>query len=112
MSEQTFSFKDSDEYSIVTWNVNGWFSDKNPYYLQFKTNVLSCINASFIILTETHCLNNQVISIDNYTVFQQNRRLVDVNARRGSGGVIVAINNNILGNHKILAVKKTRMMGS
>ena len=98
--------EDSDEYSIINWNVNGWFTERNPYYLEFKLNVLTYLNASFIILTETHCMDNQVISIDNYTVFQQNRKLANINSRRGSGGVIVAINNSILDNHKVLSVYK------
>ena len=56
-------------------------------------------------------MNHQVISIDNYTVFQKNRNLVSVNSRRGSGGVMIAIKNSILNNHKLLAVYKNENDG-
>ena len=32
----------------MEWNNNGWFSDKNPYYLEFKTNVIKYLCADFI----------------------------------------------------------------
>ena len=51
-------------------------------------------------------MDHQVISLDNYTVFQHNRKLVNANARRGSGGLIVAVKNTILHNHTIVRVYK------
>ena len=69
----------------MEWNINGWFSDKNPYYLEFKTNVIKYLCADFIVLTETHCMEHQVINIDNYTVVQKNRPIVNVNAKKRFG---------------------------
>ena len=72
---------------------------------------MTYLNPSFIILTETHCLDNQQIVIDNYTVYQQNRRLLNANSRRGSGGIIIAVNNSILSNHNVVGVFKNENDG-
>ena len=101
----------SDKYCIVNWNINGWFSNSNPDYLEFKKDVLNYINPSVILLTETHCFDNQVISIDNYLVFQQNRKVINANARRGSGGVAIAISELIMREHIILGVYKGNVDG-
>ena len=101
----------NEEYSIVNWNINGWFSVRNPDYLEFKLDVLKYINASFIILTETHCFDHQTISIDNYVVFQQNRKLINANARRGSGGVAIAVNKDIMKSHCLLGTFRSNTDG-
>ena len=97
--------------NIVNWNINGFFSDRNPDYLEFKLNVIKYISPSFIILTETHCLDNQYLNIDNYKVFQQNRSVVNANARRGSGGIAIAISNDIITEYVVLSVSKSSIDG-
>ena len=79
--------------------------------MEFKTNVLQYINASFIILTETHCLDHQLVSIDNYTIYQQNRPVLNANARRGSGGLVIAVNNRVLRDHSVLGIYKNETSG-
>ena len=56
-------------------------------------------------------MDNQQIVIDNYTVYQQNRRLLNANSRRGSGGIIIAVNNSILSNHNVVGVFKNENDG-
>ena len=63
----------STKYTFGQFNVNGWHSTRNPYNNVFKLEVLKCMNV-IVILCETHCLNDQTIEIENYTVYQHNRQ--------------------------------------
>ena len=101
----------SDNYCIVNWNINGWFRNSNPDYLEFKKDVLKYITPSFIILTKTHCLDHQTISIDNYVVFQQNRKVLNRIARRGSGGVAIAVSRYIMQGHSVQGAYMTNTDG-
>ena len=68
-----FTTEANDEYIIVNWNINSWFSDINPEYLEFKSNVLD-----LSILRSLSLFDHQTISIDNNKVFQQNRKVYTV----------------------------------
>ena len=68
-----FTTEANDEYIIVNWNINSWFSDINPEYLEFKSNVLN-----ISILHSLSLFDHQTISIDNNKVFQQNRKVYTV----------------------------------
>ena len=94
-----------NKYTIGQFNVNGWFSTKNPYYTEFKLNVLKCMNVDIVILCETHCINNQSIKIEDYTVYQHDRQ-PQGGGRHGSGGVAIAIKNCLLFSHEILGMFK------
>ena len=91
------------EYTIAEFNVNGWITIKNNHTLDFKHNVVKFINVDFLILPETHCLPHQKIVIENYTLFQNNRSN-QANSSRGSGGIAVAIKNDILKDHQIISI--------
>ena len=95
-----------NKYTIGQFNVNGWFSAKNPYYTEFKLNVLKCINVEIVILCETHCINDQVLKINDYTVYQHNRQPKG-GGRHGSGGVAIGLKNSLLFTHEILGLYKT-----
>ena len=56
-------------------------------------------------------MDHQVIKMDNYTVFQQNRKIMNANVRRGSGGLAIAINNLILQEHSVLGIYKNETDG-
>ena len=79
-----------NKYTIGQFNVNGWFSNTKPYNNIFKKLVMKCLNVDIVILCEIHCLNDDTISIDNYTIFQHNRQ-PQGGGRRGSGGIAIAI---------------------
>ena len=51
-------------------------------------------------------MDNQTIKIDNFTVFQQNRTLNNPNLKKGSGGIAIAINNDIMKYHSIVSIHK------
>ena len=96
-----------NKYTVGQFNVNGWFSHKNPYSNIFKLNVLECLNASIVVLCETHCHNEDIICIDNYTIYQHNRKNL-VEGRRGSGGIAICIKNSLLFSHEVLGIFKNR----
>ena len=97
-------------FSIAEWNINGWISTKKTYYLDFKKNVIQFLCADFLILPEIHCLPNQKIEIANYTLFQNNHT-AHANCVRGSGGIAIAVKNEILHDHEILAVYNNNVDG-
>ena len=67
--------------------------------------------ADIVVVPETHCMDNQIIEIDNYTVFQKNRPATNANLRRGSGGLAIAINNSILQDHSVVSLIKNNTDG-
>ena len=95
----------------MEWNVNGWFSDRNPYYQEFKVNVVQYLNIDIVVIPETHCMEHQIIKIDNYKIFQQNRPVVNANARKGSGGLAIAIKCSLLQNHSVESVLQSSTDG-
>ena len=93
------------QYIIGEWNLNGFKSLTNPYNELFKRHVLSSVYFDIIILAESHCLPNDSIELDNFKVYHNNRPLNN-NARRGSGGIAIAINNSVLDTHIVVSVTK------
>ena len=59
--------------------------------------------SDFWIIPETHCREKEILEIDNFTVFQVNRKVND-NNRRGSGGIAIAVNSSLLETHTIEGV--------
>ena len=64
--------------------------------MQFKLNVLKCLNIEIVILCETQ----------NYTVYQHDRQPQGWGTH-GSGGVAIAIKNSLLFSHEIVGIYKT-----
>ena len=97
-------------YSVMEWNINGWNSIKNNYLMDFKKNIIHFVHADFLVLPETHCLPDQKIEIENYTLFQNNRKVL-TNCVRGSGGIAIAVKNDILNDHIIIAAINDKVDG-
>ena len=57
-----------------------------------------------MILPEHHCLPNQSFEIENFKIFQNNRPILNAGARRGSGGIAIAINNSLFEFHTVVSV--------
>ena len=62
------------KYTVIEFNLNGWFSNRNPYYLEFDKNILNYLDSDFLILPETHASSDQKLEMPNYTFFQNNRQ--------------------------------------
>ena len=93
-------------YVVGEFNLNGIKSLVNPYNEAFKKYLLSCFYFDFLILPEHHCLPNELFELDNYKVFQNNRPILAGGARRGSGGIAIAVNNSLFDSHKLVSVMK------
>ena len=86
--------------------MNGLKSLVNPYNEWFKRYLLSCFYFDILILPEHHCLPNELFELKNYKVFQNNRPIMTGGARRGSGGIAIAINDSVLETHALVSVVK------
>ena len=91
-------------YVVVEWNINGWFSKRNPYNLDFKQNIIDFLDSDFLILPETHCSADQKLEMQNYTFYQNNRKKLGNNLGRGSGGIAIGVKNQLLNYHEILGI--------
>ena len=78
--------------------------------MELKKNILKYVHADILILPETHCLPNQNIEIESYTLFHNNRK-INANRNRGSGGIAIAIKNSILEDHLIVAIFNEQIDG-
>ena len=93
------------KYVINEWNINGFRSVSKPYNTIFKQTVIANFYSDFWILPETHCFQNEVINLDSFTIYQNNRK-VNPKHRRGSGGIAIAIHNSVLETHVVIGVFK------
>ena len=89
------------QYVIGTWNINGFYTVRNPYYLTFKLDVIKYLYFDILVMPEHHCLNRQVIEIDNYEIFQFNRPH-SANQNHGSGGIAIAVHRTLLNTHVVV----------
>ena len=103
MSKQTQH--EHGQYVIGTWNINGFYTTRNPYYLTFKINVIKYLYFDVLVMPEHHCLDNQVIEIENYEIFQYNRKPF-ASLRHGSGGIAIAVHRTLLDNHIVVGTYK------
>ena len=78
----------------------------NPYNEHFKKYLLSCFYFDVFIFLEQHCLPNEQFEIENFKIFQNNRPAKTGYARRGSGGIAIAINVSIFETHTLASVVK------
>ena len=77
----------------------------NGYNNFFKQTVVAKLYSDFWIIPEIHCLQNQSIEFESFTIYQYNR-IVNAKNRRGSGGIAIAIHNSVLETHIVVGVFK------
>ena len=93
----------TNKYKIGAWNMNGFMSKQHPENTEFKCDVINRLKFDAIFLSETFCRHDETISIPNYKVVQFNRQKISRRAVRGSGGCAIALSNQLLSNHVIIA---------
>lgn len=81
----------------------GFKSNSNPYNTVFKQHVVAALYHDIYILPETHCLNDETVTFDSYTIYKQNR-VPHANVTKGSGGIAIAIHSSVIECHTILSV--------
>ena len=101
----------TNKYKIGAWNLNGFISKEHPENTGFKCNVINRLKFDAIFLSETFCRRDETISIPNYKVVQYNRQKISRRAVRGSGGCPIALSNQLLSNHVIIATYHGRQDG-
>ena len=94
-------------YSVGEWNLMGFRSVRHPSNTIFKQQVASIRYHDFFSFPETHCLCNETVNFDDYTIFLNNRiPNNNNNVKKGSGGIAIAIHKSVLCCHTILSVIK------
>ena len=73
--------------------------------MTFKLSIMTSLYYDIYILPETHCLPNENIEIDNYTIYQNNR-VSYKNVSQSSGGIAIAIHNSVIECHTLQSVFK------
>ena len=96
----------SNSYRIGAWNLNGWSWKTCPGNFQFKKSVVLSLDLDIYLLSETHLRENEILALEGYHVIQFNRPNISHRAKKGSGGVAIALNNRLLLTHKIEKVYK------
>ena len=81
----------------------GFKSIRNPYNTTFKQHVVAALYHDIYIFSETHCLNNETVDFDSYSIYKNNR-IPHTNTTKGSGGIAIAIHSSLLQCHTILRV--------
>lgn len=77
------------------WNLNGWYENKSDGKL-LRKEIIENIDFDIFGLCETHLKDNSEISLPGYTWFGQNRQKLSSRAVRGSGGVGILLNNELV----------------
>ena len=91
--------------------MNGWYSYGHQENTIFKINVIENLRFDAIFLSETFCKGDDTFTIPGFKVVQYNRKSISRRSIRGSGGVAIAISNNLLCNHDIVTVYRGREDG-
>ena len=78
------------------WNGRGWNSntDSDNHFLR-----ASCVNElslDILGIAETHLVTDKTIELEGYKWFGNNRKVIHVRARTGSGGVDFFMKNELL----------------
>ena len=68
---------------------------------ELKVHLIKHLNFDIIALCETFLTEDNIIDIDNYSWFGNNRLNIDKHATRGSGGVGMLVKNEICKNYHI-----------
>ena len=101
----------NSKYKFGAWNINGWYSFGHQENTEFKLNVINKLCFDAIFLSETFCKGNDTFIIPGYKVIQYNRKSISRRSIRGSGGVAIAISENLLCTHDLVTVIRGREDG-
>ena len=85
----------------------GWAQRKNTDSFNLRKEMLNYLDFDIISIAETHLLSGQVIEIDGYSWFGNNRNDIHIRAKKGSGGRWVSSKNNILEQYNVVVEDDT-----
>ena len=74
----------------------GWAQRKNTDSFFLRKEILNHLNLDIICIAETHLLSTQIIEIEGYSWFGNNRNTIHIRAKKGCGGVGFLVKNHIM----------------
>ena len=75
---------------------------KDTDSFMLRKELLNHLDLDIIGIADTHLLNTQVIEIDGYSWFGNNRSNIHIRAKKGSGGVGFLVKNDIMGQYDVV----------
>ena len=79
----------------------GWAQHKDTDSFILRKEMLNHLNLDIIGIAETHLLREQVIEMDGYSWFSNNRNNIHIRAKKGSGGVGFLVKKDILEQYSV-----------
>ena len=95
-----------EKLSMMCWNVCGWsrgdgYMGKMRKEGDVRAEVIDFYRPDVVALVETWLKAEDVLAVEGYKWFGQNRRHLHKNAVRGSGGVGVLIREEVLKSYQV-----------
>ncbi len=85
----------------------GWSKDFNENS-QFRSGVLKRSNLDILCVTETFLRDDEIINVNGYRWVGINRKVINANAKWGSGGVGILVRDHIWHEYNISKLPRTR----
>ena len=82
----------------------GWAHKSYSDSYKLREDILNHVNFDILGVAETHFLGDQILQIDGYQWYGQNRKNLHKNAKRGSGGVGFLIRSNLMNFYNVSIV--------
>ena len=86
----------------------GWNSDFNSDNFNLRSSCLDNFSLAIIGTAETHLKAGDVLQLDDYKWYGNNRKNIHVRARKGSGGVGFFIRDDIANSFDVSILDNTR----
>ena len=84
-------------------NAGGWTIQNG----ELREQLVKLSECDIMCISETHLLKMQALNIENYKWFGYNRQLLHKNAPKGSGGIGVFVNQDILQTFDVNVIDKS-----
>ena len=83
------------------WNLNDFNCNKDSEKYYLLSTCTKHLNLDILCVAETHLTGNNVIDIDVFSWFGQNRENIHIRAKKGSGGVGILVRKELLNDFKV-----------
>lgn len=83
------------------WNLNGFNCNKDSEKYYLLSTCIKHLNLDILCVAETHLTGNNVIDIEGFSWFGQNRENIHIRAKKGSGGVGIMVKKELLNDFNV-----------
>jgi hypothetical protein len=73
--------------------VRSWTNSSDNHFI--RSSCVNHLNLDIVGIAETHLMKNNVICMDGYRWFGQNRKALHVRAKTGSGGIGILVTETL-----------------